>query len=264
MTNEQKRIVGIFKRFLNNGGGKRYSTIQAYYRKLQNIEAAIKEACSFHNDAKTLEPHQYRIRKEAMKDFFNNVNNVKGAVSNCKNWRFQVGLEVLHVIHRHGLTEEEALIVEAALIDAYPGIANIQNGKDSGDYGWQSVEEIISLYKAEDVEFKEDDKLLLIKITDGSIESSGNIYEAVRKFWILNPQKANRAQYVLAVKGGIVVGIFTVNENGWQSEVNSSNRYYFDGNEVKDGAIVERFKNHRIPDKYRKKGAANPIRYVGL
>lgn len=176
----------------------------------------------------------------------------------------QVGLEVLHVIHRHGLTEEGALIVEAALIDAYPGLANIQNGKDSGDYGCQSVEEIVSLYKAEDVEFKEDDKLLLIKITDGSIESSDNIYEAVRKFWILNPQKANRAQYVLAVKGGIVVGIFTVNENGWQSEGNSSNRYYFDGNEVKDGAIVERFKNHRIPDKYRKKGAANPIRYVGL
>lgn len=87
MTNEQKRIVGIFKRFLNNGGGKRYSAIQAYYRKLQNIGAAIKEACSFHNDEKTLEPHQYRIRKEAMKDFFNNVNNVKGAVSNCKNFK---------------------------------------------------------------------------------------------------------------------------------------------------------------------------------
>lgn len=28
--------------------------------------------------------------------------------------------EVAHVIHRHGMTEEQAFEVEAALIDAYP------------------------------------------------------------------------------------------------------------------------------------------------
>lgn len=175
------------------------------------------------------------------------------------------GLEVLHVIHRHGLTEEDALVVEAALIDAYPGLTNIQNGKDSGEYGCRSVEEIIGFYKADEVEFTDKDKLLLIKITDESIESRGNIYEAVRKFWILNPQRAKQAQYVLAVKGGIVEGIFTVNEKGWQSEGNSSNRYFFEGDEVnKDEDLVNRFMKHRIPDKYRKKGAANPVRYVGL
>ena len=39
------------------------------------------------------------------------------------------GFEVAHVIHRHGLpTEEIALEVEAALIDAYPGAANLVAG----------------------------------------------------------------------------------------------------------------------------------------
>ncbi|HSZ54444.1 MAG TPA: hypothetical protein VK797_02205 [Tepidisphaeraceae bacterium] len=34
------------------------------------------------------------------------------------------GLEVGHVIHRHGMEEEIASVVEAALIDAYPGLTN--------------------------------------------------------------------------------------------------------------------------------------------
>lgn len=32
------------------------------------------------------------------------------------------GFEVAHVIHRHGMDERTALEVEAALIDAYPGL----------------------------------------------------------------------------------------------------------------------------------------------
>lgn len=35
------------------------------------------------------------------------------------------GFEVAHVIHRHGMDEKTAFEVEAALIDAYPGLTNI-------------------------------------------------------------------------------------------------------------------------------------------
>ncbi|EPM0272500.1 LEM-3-like GIY-YIG domain-containing protein, partial [Klebsiella pneumoniae] len=38
------------------------------------------------------------------------------------------GFDVAHVIHRHGLSEKSAFEVEAALIDAYPGITNIMDG----------------------------------------------------------------------------------------------------------------------------------------
>src|ERR1700689_370179 len=41
------------------------------------------------------------------------------------------GLEVEHVIHRHGMNEGCAREVEAALIDAYPGLTNIQPGYDA-------------------------------------------------------------------------------------------------------------------------------------
>ena len=41
------------------------------------------------------------------------------------------GLEVGHVIHRHGLsTQDRAYEVEAAVIDAYPGLTNQVNGQD--------------------------------------------------------------------------------------------------------------------------------------
>jgi uncharacterized protein len=46
------------------------------------------------------------------------------------------GFEVAHVIHRHGVSEETALEVEAALIDAYPGITNIASG--IGGFGFRN------------------------------------------------------------------------------------------------------------------------------
>lgn len=41
------------------------------------------------------------------------------------------GFEVAHVIHRHGMDESTAFQVEAALMDAYPGLDNIAGGTGS-------------------------------------------------------------------------------------------------------------------------------------
>ena len=60
------------------------------------------------------------------------------------------GLEVGHVIHRHGLsTQELAYEVEAAVIDAYPGLTNQAGGHGSSEYGSRHVEEIINEYVRE-------------------------------------------------------------------------------------------------------------------
>src|SRR5660398_303263 len=58
------------------------------------------------------------------------------------------GFEVEHVIHRHGMDDKTAFEVEAALIDAYPGLTNIVGGT-GGDYGAMHAEEIIRQYSAE-------------------------------------------------------------------------------------------------------------------
>ena len=43
-----------------------------------------------------------------------------------------------HIIHRHGMNEE-AFEVEAALIDAFPGLSNIVSGHRSNEFGPQML-----------------------------------------------------------------------------------------------------------------------------
>ena len=58
-----------------------------------------------------------------------------GDVSDPKLQRIKeiagAGLEVAHVIHRHGMEDRVAYEVEAALIDAYPGLTNKVRGIES-------------------------------------------------------------------------------------------------------------------------------------
>ncbi|HEV3003344.1 MAG TPA: hypothetical protein VGX78_02740, partial [Pirellulales bacterium] len=64
--------------------------------------------------------------------------NLEGDVLDNKIKRIHeirvAGFGVAHVIHRHGMDETTAFEVEAALIDAYPGLTNIVGGT-GGDYG---------------------------------------------------------------------------------------------------------------------------------
>lgn len=59
------------------------------------------------------------------------------------------GLDVMHVIHRHGMNEETSFQIEAALIDAYPGLTNIIGGVGCNEVGPMHVQEIMTLYCAE-------------------------------------------------------------------------------------------------------------------
>jgi len=115
------------------------------------------------------------------------------------------GHKVIHVIHRHGLTEDTAYEVEAALIDAYPGLTNSQIGKYSYDRGLMHYRQIIDMYQARPLEPRH--KLIAISINH-SADQSESVYEAVRYAWRLNPDKANSCDYVLAIHKGIVVGVF--------------------------------------------------------
>lgn len=115
------------------------------------------------------------------------------------------GFEVTHIIHRHGLDNNTALEVEAALIDAYPGLTNIQGGIESDDRGIMHSEQILQRYEAEPINNRH--KALAININRSKTERE-DIYESVRYAWRLNPAKAKEAEIVLAVYHGIVVGVF--------------------------------------------------------
>jgi hypothetical protein len=118
------------------------------------------------------------------------------------------GFEVAHVIHRHGMDEKTALEVEAALIDAYPGLTNSAGGSGSTDYGAMHAKEIIRRYSAEPAVFKH--RALLISVNRSAAETS--LYEATRYAWKISRAKAMQAEVILSTLQGLIVGAFVADD----------------------------------------------------
>lgn len=164
------------------------------------------------------------------------------------------GKQVIIVIHRRGLTNKEALEVEAALIDCYPGLTNVQRGHGY-DRGAITIEDLKNLLSTP-VYIEPEEKYIIIKVRPEVIASRGGIYEAVHYAWRANLQKASKYKYVLAVVNGIVREVFEVDR--WYYYPNSP-RIAFDGNTTNDS--ISALKNRRIPSKYQQKGSSNPFLY---
>lgn len=116
------------------------------------------------------------------------------------------GLEVGHVIHRHGIgTSKTALEVEAALIDAYPGLTNRVRGHGSRDFGSRHVEEIINEYAGEEFQVKERTVLISIGVY---YYLRDDPYDAVRYSWKINQSRVNGCNLVLARVRRLIVGAY--------------------------------------------------------
>jgi len=167
-------------------------------------------------------------------------------------------LEVIHVIQRYGLTEKEAFEVEAALIDSFPGLTNIQNGH-SCDRGVNHAETIQRDFSYQTFEDVENLKYVLIKTTEAHVfECDGNFYEAIRKCWKVNYSRIKNIPYVLGVVNGVVRNVYRV--ISWDMSQTVVGRVEFTG-DIAEDEVTELFLNMRIPNKYMKKGMASPVLY---
>jgi uncharacterized protein len=179
------------------------------------------------------------------------------------------GLEVQHVIHRHGMDESAAKEVEAALIDSYSGLTNIQGGFDN-NRGVMHAEEVLRAYEAPEARFRHN--VILININRSSEDQEP--YDAVRYAWKISPIKALKFDYVLAVRRGLIIGVFKAKEwlpatiEHFPSLFTSregygprEGRYGFRGEAAPDD-VKSLYLHKRIPAALFRRGAANPIRYV--
>lgn len=176
------------------------------------------------------------------------------------------GLEVIHVIHRWGLSQDEAFEVEAALIDAYAGLTNMQAGYGS-ERGVTNAWVLQNNLSAEQYQEPDNMKYIIIKIRKDTVNNYQNehpntdyldcIYEVTRASWVINVDRAKTYDYVLGVIDGIVRGVYKVKE--WRQTKNS-NRYEFYRDEIEPN-VEEYFINKQIPSCYTKKGSSNPIQY---
>jgi len=196
--------------------------------------------------------------------------NLKGDEIDNKLHRIRAirlaGFEVAHVIHRHGMDNKIAFEVEAALIDAYPGLTNIVGGTRSNDYGAMHAKEIIQRYSAEAAVFQH--KVLLISVNKSATEKS--LYDATRYAWKISKAKAKQAEVILATVQGLIVGAFVAHDWLEATAANFSGRAEGEGEPGRFGFVGEEasadikklYVGKRVPDEYRKRGAANPIKYT--
>jgi hypothetical protein len=175
------------------------------------------------------------------------------------------GFEVAHVIHRHGLDQETSFEVEAALIDAYPEATNAVGGRASDERGLMHANQIIERYKAQEAVFKH--KAILINVNRSAAEKD-SVYDAVRYAWKLDPKKAAKAEIVLAVMQGLIIGVYVADQwlaatptNFPHTPAERPGRWGFVGREAPED-IARLYLRRRLPDSMRKRGAANPVKYA--
>lgn len=176
---------------------------------------------------------------------------------------------VKHYIVAHGLSQDEAFLIESALIDVLDhfniALTNKQEGRHASERGLMTTDEIKRLYSAGDLECIEAD-CVIININRRYNRAMGyeGIYEATHETWRMAANKTNKIQYVLSEFKGSIIEVFEV-EKWYQKErptVKGDSKYMGWG-----------FKGHRAPDEIRnkyinksiahkkEKGMNNPIRY---
>ena len=124
--------------------------------------------------------------------------------------------------------------------------------------------QIIERYEAPVAEFHH--RLVIISINRSATERA-SIYDAVRYAWKLDPHEAKRAEYVLAVQQGLIVGVFRAErwieatpDNFPGTSFERKGRWGFVGRSAPP-EIEKHYLRKRIPGTMRKKGAANPVKY---
>ena len=175
------------------------------------------------------------------------------------------GLNVSYYIIRHGLSKDEALLVESVLIDllTYEGfntesiLANIQSGHHQWDKGIKTIDEINLIYDCAEIEPSTNDRFVCININrtynNGERE---NIYEATRKYWKMNGERAKSATFVLSLYRGIVRAVFKPIR--WYLSQEHEGRWEFDGIEVKDSPYLHKSVKNII------NCGQNPITYYNM
>ena len=191
------------------------------------------------------------FQKQGLADEYDKV--IKSLAKNRGQWTREQIDGFMQYLIQGGLTEEQAFEVEAALIDCYPGLTNIQCGHDS-ERGVITLDDLCAIYDIKEyTEPKE--KYIIIKTSLLAISERGSLYEATRLAWRANLDNAKQYQYVLAVVNGIVREVYEVKE--WFQF--NPDRIGFTGNVA--NAQIASLKGQRIPSYYCQKGNANPFLY---
>lgn len=183
------------------------------------------------------------------------------------------GLEVRTEVLRFGLSNHEAYEVEAVAIQLLTesppaALTNIVAGHHVGVRGWMSTDEAISLFEAPPAPAIFE-RVLLIRPTQLWYPKipADELFDATHGWWVLNPRRAERADYVLSVSRGVVRQVYSpefwrqqqLGDRGY-TDGSGKPRWGFDGS-VSRGAFAAAVVGTDVT-RYFSKGARNSVRYL--
>lgn len=162
------------------------------------------------------------------------------------------GEQVEYYILRHNLTEDEALLVESALIDmlTYEAfntervLTNLVAGHHQWNEGIKTAEEINIMYDCAKIEPAPADRMLLVSMNRSYKKGSKGIYdrendyEAARKHWKIADWRAPRITHILGVYRGIVRIVIRVTGFEKIQEGPIAGRYIFEGEILNDSPYL--------------------------
>jgi hypothetical protein len=173
------------------------------------------------------------------------------------------GLHVKHIILRHGLTENEAYEVEAAVIDFIDNenLTNIVVGFDSGERGLMSVVDVISKYAAKKVDIKEPSLLIIVNKLYCLGMDTGEIYSITRGDWVLGKRRLN-TEYAFSVYHGVIRSVFKIHH--WEPTKARSKTQKIRERWRFVGAYADELSHYIGGDvsHYITQGSQNPVRYI--
>lgn len=182
------------------------------------------------------------------------------------------GDSIKYLILRHDLSEDEAFLLEATMIDTldYLGI-NLSNkiqGHRTITRGIMTTDEIRRLYKVEPLNEIRDDAIIInINKLHKRGSNSDEILQQTKKAWVIGAKRRNITKFVLAEYKGLIIEVFEIIGEWYKvpSKYKSGDkkgedctRWGFEG-EIADSEIRDLYLNKSIAH-HKKRGQANPIR----
>ena len=172
------------------------------------------------------------------------------------------GKDVKHVVVRHGLTESEAFVVEASLIDYIESVekihlTNIVSGHHTSELGIRTIEDIEIQYQAEPAVIAH--PMVLIRINQAYKHgmSDKELYRVTRKHWKMSG-RVNQYSYVCAVFLGIVREVYKVTR--WYESTEVIGRWEFEGKKAPED--IRSLYLHTSVNHLLSQGSQNPFRYI--
>jgi uncharacterized protein len=174
------------------------------------------------------------------------------------------GKEIKHIVIRHGLTEGEAFVVEATLIDYIKSVqkidlTNLMSGHYTGELGIRNIEDIEIQYEAPVAVFFEAALLIRVNRLYKHEMSPKDLYDATRQHWRVGPQ-AFKMKYACAVYLGIIREVYEIKSWSGSEIINGHQRYAFIG-KIAPSEIRDKYRHTSVKHLF-KQGHQSSIVYV--